>query len=239
MNKTLSLLVGTIIVIALAMWGLQALKIFPFTQPTTEDTNQTEVVTPTPETNTSPSYTLTFGTTTVVIKRASDGNVDQTFWNMQPTTVSINGDLTSLYNREDWWNYLFYDTPKQTYYELEPGGNEQLSLVNEQYIKKKTAEVKTDTDDLSQTKMQKTCTSKKISVGNLTNVWSVSCTTTASDIASNDVLDSNTVTECYVPVGGTSSYLAYEIPLLPAGSTVNLCDTIQEMKITSISKLAQ
>lgn len=239
MNRTFYLGAGAIIVTGLLVFlGYNFLQTMQST--TSEDiTNQTEEVTPTPETNSSLSYTLEFGSTSVLLKRSSDGNVAETFWNTPPTSVSVNGDLTSLYNRQDWANYLFYDTPKQAYYELEPGGNEKLSLVSEAYIHKKAAEKTTQIDDLSQTKLEKKCISKKVTLGSLANVWSVSCTNTTSDTISKEMLDTNTVTECYVPVSGTGVYLAYEVPVLPAGSETNLCNTLQSMKITSISKLAQ
>lgn len=232
--------VAGIVVIALAIWGAQTYKIFPFntTPPvtTTSDTTNTETPTAEPTNNPSLTYTLNFGTTSILLRRAANGNVSETFWNTTPKTVSVNGDLTSLYNAEDWWKFLYYDAPKQAYYELEPGGNEKLSFVNEQYIQKKITQTNVTVEDLTQTKSQTLCTGKKVTLNNIAGVWSVSCTNTTTDIATKDVLDANTITECYVPVTGSANYLAYEVPVLPAGSTLNLCDTIQGMKINSISK---
>ncbi len=227
----------SVIVLALAIVGVIIFALYKVNPFGSSDYTQGKKMSPTEARST---YELPFANKTIQLIRANSGSTESTFWNTTIASVSVNGTLDSLYDREDWGVSLFYDSPKNAFYYLNPGGYEKISIVTSSYIAElaKPKNQKLAQEDLTGTTTYRSCAQKETSVGSITGVLSVPCTERVVSDEFSDVLDESTVVACFIPIS-SGNYLAFELPLRPVGTSLNLCESLTAMGIQSITEITK
>jgi len=187
------------------------------------------------------NWTLPFGERTVSFSRMGSGKIENSFWQKIPVKKVVgNVTIDTLFANNNVSD-LVYDTDKGVYYDLNPGGYDELALVSQAEYEQKSKVQTTQSDfnkDTGTAIISVTEPFKLDYTGGPTQ-WMAIKRSTFHVFENNDPKNKNNwlsdgyKVNCYIPVEGEAFYVEYSTQVTSAGSEINNCDLLSNMGIQS------
>jgi hypothetical protein len=202
------------------------------------------VVTTEEEVESALSWTLPFGELNVTIMRASTGNTENTLWQKQVVQTKTNNEPidTVFSNMQLYGEGIIYDPGKEVYYfELSGSSYRQLSVISKEEV-----------DALRVSKLQQIDNKdgsavviyerEEFPLGSNTNWKAVKFAGYYIPVGTvakskEDWSPNGYAITCYIPIAGTTSYLAFEEPLHAVGVETNMCDYLSEIGVIGAKRV--